>query len=90
MAYNLLIANERTWLKDLSVIDKKTVSRILDKIGRLRQEPWPDEAQVTKLTSFQMADFRLRVGEYRVLFDRDLEKKQITLYRVLHRSKAYV
>lgn len=90
MAYSLIIANERKWLKDLSGIDKKKISQILDRIELLRQEPWPPEVQVTKLSGFSVADFRLRVGEYRVLFDRDLEKKQVVLYRVLHRSKAYL
>ena len=41
---------------------------------------------VTRLTEFR-PEYRLRVGDYRVLFD--LEGDSVVVRRVLHRSKAY-
>lgn len=41
---------------------------------------------VKKLTNFT-PEYRLRVGDYRVLFEVEAEK--IVVYRVLHRKDAY-
>lgn len=89
MAYSLIIWNEKLWLKDLAKLDRHVTTQILDKVAELTAEPWPTHVQIKKLKSYELADFRLRVGEYRILFDRDLIKKQVILYRVLHRSKLY-
>ena len=87
MAYRLLIADERTWTKDLRKISPQELKRIFDRIKKLATDPWPAEVQVKKLQHYDLADFRSRVGNYRVLFDRDVEKKEVILYRILHRSK---
>jgi mRNA-degrading endonuclease RelE of RelBE toxin-antitoxin system len=41
------------------------------------------------LQHYDNADFRLRVGDYRVLLNKDDERQEIYLLRVLHRSKLY-
>ncbi len=41
---------------------------------------------IKKLTNFEPA-YRLRVGDYRVLFD--VEEETIIIGRVLHRKKSY-
>lgn len=41
---------------------------------------------VKRLTNFS-PDYRLRVGNYRVLFD--VEDATVTIYRVVHRRDAY-
>lgn len=71
-------------LKDLSKIQKQEVEKILLKIELL--EDYPDVANIKKLTNFE-PPYRLRVGNYRVLFD--IEDDVITVYRVKHRSKSY-
>lgn len=71
-------------LKDLSKIQKQEVEKILLKIELL--EDYPDVANIKKLTNFE-PPYRLRVGNYRVLFD--IEDDIITVYRVKHRSKSY-
>jgi mRNA interferase RelE/StbE len=57
--------------------------RILGKLILLEVDLGGD---VTRLTEFR-PEYRLRVGDYRVLFD--LEGDSVVVRRVLHRSKAY-
>lgn len=89
MAYRVIIANEKIWLKDCSKIPKKIFEKILDTLENLEKEPWGDDLQVKRLKNYQLADFRLRIGGYRVLLDRNLETKQIMVYRVFPRGKLY-
>jgi mRNA interferase RelE/StbE len=41
---------------------------------------------VKRLTKFT-PEYRLRVGDYRVLFE--IEEQSVVVYRVLHRKEAY-
>jgi mRNA interferase RelE/StbE len=70
-------------LKDLEEIPAAIGARILRGIENLI----PDlGGNVRHLSNFQ-PDYRLRVGDYRVLFS--VEGSLITICRVRHRSKAY-
>ena len=89
MAYKLLIADERQWRKDCAMIPKKTLQLLLRRIRALENDPWTEDVAVKKLQDYRVADFRLRVGDYRVLFHKHEETKEIHLLRVLHRSKLY-
>ena len=71
-------------LKDLTKIHKQEVKKIFSKIELL--ENYPDTSNIKKLTNFE-PPYRLRVGDYRVLFD--IEDDVITVYRIKHRSKSY-
>ena len=70
-------------LKDLNAIDKREGARITEKIEAMREDLAGD---VKKLTNFT-PDYRLRVGNYRVLFA--LEDNRIVIYRVRHRKDVY-
>jgi mRNA interferase RelE/StbE len=71
--------------KDLARIDKNTAQRILNKLRwlaenfdmikpeRLKGEMWKDK-------------FKLRVGDYRVIYSVDFEKKIITVHLIGHRQ----
>jgi mRNA interferase RelE/StbE len=80
-------------IKDLAKLDRATKLRILDKIADLRSGL---SADVKALTNFGYG-YRLRVGDYRVLFDiekRDNEADKIIIrvivvQRVLHRREVY-
>jgi mRNA-degrading endonuclease RelE of RelBE toxin-antitoxin system len=89
MAYEIVIEDIRIWRKDCNAIPSKDLQQIIRRIQSLSKEPWSDGLQVKKLTHPAIADFRLRWGHWRVLFNRDPEKKTVHLFRVLHRSKAY-
>jgi mRNA interferase RelE/StbE len=71
-------------IKDLSKIDNEQKQRIHAKILELTN--FPDTANVKKLTNFEPA-YRLRVGDYRILFD--VVEDTIEIGRVLHRKDSY-
>ena len=57
--------------------------RIIEKIEALRSDLAGDVKRLTDFTP----EYRLRVGDYRVLFE--IEASQVIIYRVKHRSDAY-
>lgn len=70
-------------IKDLDDLTKDVAGRILDKTETLRDNL---SGNVKKLTNYA-PEFRLRVGDYRVLFE--VEGDKIIVYRVKHRKDAY-
>jgi mRNA interferase RelE/StbE len=70
-------------VKDLRALPETERRRILGRIEALQNDLAGD---VKKLTSFT-PEYRLRVGDYRILFD--VEGAAIIVYRVLHRKDAY-
>ncbi len=70
-------------LKDLSGIPNSMARRIVEKIEALRTDLAGDVKRLTDFTP----EYRLRVGEYRVLFE--VEANKVIIYRVKHRSDAY-
>jgi len=71
-------------IKDLSKLNKQEASKILLKIEKLQE--FPKVANLKKLINF-IPPYRLRVGDYRVLFD--IQDNKITVYRVRHRKDIY-
>jgi len=71
-------------IKDLSKINKPDAIKIFDKIEKL--EEFPKVANLKKFTNF-VPPYRLRIGNFRVLFD--VENEVITIYRVRDRKDAY-
>ncbi len=70
-------------LRDLQSLAKLEADRILARLERMRRDLLGD---VKKLTGFT-PEYRLRVGDYRVLFE--LEGNRVVVYRVVHRRDAY-
>ncbi|MCA9946774.1 MAG: type II toxin-antitoxin system RelE/ParE family toxin [Anaerolineales bacterium] len=73
-----------TAIKDLKKIDKQNKQRIHAKILELEQ--FPNISNVKRLTNFEPA-YRIRVGDYRILFD--VFENHIEIGRVLHRKESY-
>ena len=71
-------------IKDLKRIDSKSKETIHAKILELKE--FPNIPNVKKLTNFEPA-YRLRVGDYRVLFD--VSENIIEIGRILHRKHSY-
>lgn len=69
--------------KDLKVLGSEHLQRVLEKIEALTDSLAGD---VKKLTDYT-PEFRLRVGDYRVLFE--IDGSTIIVYRVVHRREAY-
>jgi len=69
--------------RDMKKLDSRIAQRILVKIEEMKQDLRGD---VKRLKDYIPA-FRLRVGDYRVLFA--VEDAVIIVYRVVHRREAY-
>lgn len=75
----------RRAIKDISNLPKDYTRLVSDRISGLAEEPRPPGAK--KLRG--RADYRLRVGIYRILYDIDDDAGVVTVYRVKHRREAY-
>jgi len=70
-------------IKDIESLTSKFQSRIIKKIEEMNDNLKGDVKQLTDSTP----EFRLRVGDYRVLFE--IEGETIIVYRVRHRREVY-
>ncbi len=70
-------------IKDLRKIEKADQKRIITRITELTNNL---SGNVKRLTNFT-PEYRLRVGNYRVLFE--TEENKIIIYRIHHRRNAY-
>ena len=86
--FKIILNDEKLIKKDLSKIPEKLRSHILDKIEEL-SELWLSKSNIKYLNHYDLCDYRLRVWNYRVLFDLDLDKNEIVIFRILHRNKLY-
>jgi mRNA interferase RelE/StbE len=82
--YSIVFA--RSARKELESLSAKLVQRIFPTIEALAKEPRPKGCR--KLTAENNL-WRLRVGDYRVLYTIDDDKQAIDIVAVRHRSKAY-
>ena len=69
--------------KDCKVIDKKILQLIFAKLKVLSDDLQGD---VKKLTNYS-PEYRLRIGDYRALFE--TERDKIIIYRIIHGKDAY-
>ena len=67
-------------MEKLSLDDRK---RIVEKIEAMKENLSGDVKHLTNFTP----EYRLRVGNYRVLFE--IEGTNLVIYRVKHRREAY-
>jgi len=74
-------------LKDLRKISKKNLPKI--KMGIEELKNFPNISQIKHLRNHPLADYRLRIGNYRVLFDIDWDKKEIYILKIGHRRDVY-
>ena len=71
-------------IRDLKKISASDKERIYQKIQELIY--FPDVPNIKRLTCFQPA-YRLRVGDWRILFD--VRDDLIEIARILHRKDSY-
>ena len=72
--------------KDIRDLPSTVRDRILTTIQSLRETSFPRGAQQLQGLEHH---HRLRVGDYRILYEFDAEAQTITIYRVKHRREAY-
>jgi mRNA interferase RelE/StbE len=79
-------AAERQYLK----LGGKTRGRIIAALREIERAENPLlHRNVRPLTGQLKGDFRIRIGDYRILFTPDREEKVIYVYAILPRGEAY-
>ena len=71
---------------DLRKIDKQFIPRILNAVESLAENPFPIQSRKMKGSE---SSYRLRVGDYRVIYQVDTENKVVTIFYARHRKEAY-
>jgi mRNA interferase RelE/StbE len=71
--------------RDLDALEPAILKRLKPKILALRASPRPQGA--SKLTGDE--GYRIRVGDYRVLYRIDDKDQVVYLYRIKHRKDVY-
>ena len=72
--------------KDLRKVDQQHISRIIEAIEKLKNDPFP--FQYKKLRKSEN-EFRIRVGDYRIIYGVETTTKQIIIKYIRHRKDAY-
>jgi mRNA interferase RelE/StbE len=72
--------------KDINRLDPPVKSRVLEALAQLSRDP-QDARSVRKLAG--RPEFRLRVGDWRVIFDVSFSRHEVYVIRVLPRGRAY-
>ena len=73
--------------KDLDELNPKIRRRVLEALTMLRDYGFTPRLDVKKLRGYRN-HYRLRVGEYRILFELEKQRKAI-VYAILPRKQAY-
>ena len=81
--YSILF--RRSVLKDLEVLPKKDVQRIMEAIRALAVDPRPQQSQ--KLSGREQ--YRLRQGTFRILYVIQDDVLIVTVVKVGHRREVY-
>lgn len=81
--YNVKISNHA--IKQLDKIEYKIADKILESIVHLKQNPRP----VGSIKLKGENSYRIRKGNYRILFDIDDKRKEVLIYYVGHRKDTY-
>ena len=72
--------------KDFRILPKNILLRIFTAIENLAQEPFPP--RVAKLEGTEKT-FRIRVGDYRIVYEIEKAEQIITVLYVRHRREVY-
>ena len=72
--------------KDLRGIPHEAVSRILADVEKLAEQPLPHGSE--KLTGSEHT-YRIRIGDYRVVYELFRDAKIVEIQRVCHRKNVY-
>lgn len=87
MRYNVFISRRAE--KQLHKLPSTTQERIAEAIGMLGHNPDNPALDIKALTNDPEAQYRLRVGSYRVKYNRDDGIRIIDVIRVGHRKDIY-
>lgn len=72
--------------KDFRRLSPQILSRVLERIEGLQSDPFPHQA--IKLSGADRL-YRLRVGDYRIIYEVDTAAQQVIIHYVRHRREVY-
>ncbi|MEK7287025.1 MAG: type II toxin-antitoxin system RelE/ParE family toxin [Elusimicrobiota bacterium] len=84
------VKTEKQFLKSLKSIPRNEQHLILAKLGALAKNPRPQQFKILAQPVFifgYWAPYRLRIGDYRLLYDVDETSKKVVLLALRRRSE---
>jgi mRNA interferase RelE/StbE len=72
--------------RELKRLDRSVVPRIVEAVGQLARNPFPQGCRKLKGSD---DSYRIRVGDYRVVYEIVTERLSIEIIRVRHRKDVY-
>ena len=84
---NYSVRLERGAERQLQTLPTDGLKRVDAKLRALTDDPRP--RGVRKLQGREVQGFRVRVGDYRVLYTVDDDARVVTVYRIDQRARAY-
>lgn len=82
--YDIVV--KRSVLKDIRRIPKTILGQIQERIAALAHEPFPSGAEA--IEGYHHC-YRIRIGQYRVLYEVASTVRIVTIIRIRHRKDAY-
>ena len=71
---------------DLRKINRQFIPKILEAIENLSENPFPVQSRKMKGSE---SSYRLRVGDYRIIYQIDTANKVVIVYNARHRKDVY-
>ena len=72
--------------RDTRRIDKRYIEPIFNAIKSLVENPFPPQCKKLKGSE---SSYRIRVGNYRIIYEVESNKKIITIFHIRHRQDIY-
>jgi len=86
VSYKYKLSFKRSAEKELRKIPPPDISRLVQKIGTLSDEPRPSGTQMLKGDN---RCFRLRQGDYRIVYEVNDVSREIIIIKIGHRREVY-
>lgn len=83
MNYTILL--KRSVEKELERLDPKAHDKIIKHLIALKENPLPKGVKKLQVRE----GYRIRVGDYRILYQIDETEKEIEVFSVAHRKEVY-
>jgi mRNA interferase RelE/StbE len=72
--------------KDLKKIDSQYIPQIIRKAENLSSDPFPENSR--KIQGAETS-YRIRIGDYRIIYQVDSGRRIVIIFHVRHRKDAY-
>lgn len=72
--------------RDIKRLPEEIVHRFIARLRNLSKDPRPDGCRKIARSK---SDWRIRVGNYRIIYEINDKEKAVRIMRILHRKTAY-